>query len=59
MELDVGSGGLSGRSEVVSASAKRTWVPPAITLLPRLTELTLQSIPCGGEPGGGGGTVCP
>jgi hypothetical protein len=59
MKLEVGNGGVSGRSHVVSASAKRAWVSPAITVLPRLTELTLQSIPCGGEPGGGGGTVCP
>jgi hypothetical protein len=39
----------------------RPWVSPSIQLLPRLSELTLQSggIPGGGGTGGGGSTVVP
>jgi hypothetical protein len=39
---------------------KRKWVSPALTELPRLTDLTLQTgspIPGIGDPGGGGSTV--
>lgn len=42
--------------------AKRPWVSPVVSQLPRLTELTLQSpgpIPGGGGTGGGGSTVVP
>ena len=41
---------------------KRPWIRPAVTQLPKLSELTLQSptpIPGGGGPGGGGSTVVP
>jgi len=41
---------------------KRSWVAPSIEVLPRLSELTLQSpgpIPGGGGTGGGGSTVIP
>ena len=42
---------------------KKTWVPPQIVTLPRLSELTLQSgsvqVPCEGGSPGGGSTVCP
>ncbi|HEU0052154.1 MAG TPA: hypothetical protein VFQ39_03210 [Longimicrobium sp.] len=41
---------------------KRAWTAPALTPLPRLTELTLQTgggIPGGGGTGGGGSTVIP
>ena len=48
---------------VDSPAIKRAWIAPAITQLPRLSELTLQSvggdIPCGGGSPGGGSTVCP
>ena len=37
---------------------RRPWVAPVVTPLPRLTELTLQSIPGVDEgPGFGGGSV--
>ncbi len=42
------------------ARRKRPWVPPEVTELPRLTDLTLQTgSPIGGigDPGGGGSTV--
>ena len=42
--------------------ARRPWQSPAVTDLPRLTELTLATgpgIPGGGGPGGGGSTVIP
>jgi hypothetical protein len=49
--------------DATQPTAKSAWVTPAIVQLPRLSELTLQSvggdIPCGGGPGGGGSTVCP
>lgn len=49
--------------DATQPAAKSAWVTPAIVQLPRLSELTLQSvggdIPCGGGPGGGGSTVCP
>jgi hypothetical protein len=43
-----------------TAAPRRTWTAPAVTDLPRLTELTLQTgpfIPGGGGTGGGGSTV--
>ena len=41
-------------------SSRKTWIKPAVELLPRLSELTLQSpIPGGGGTGGGGSTVVP
>jgi len=43
-------------------SSKRAWITPNIEVLPRLSELTLQSptpIPGGGGTGGGGSTVVP
>jgi len=43
-------------------SSKRAWITPNIEVLPRLSELTLQSptpIPGGGGTGGGGSTVIP
>jgi hypothetical protein len=47
--------------EAVGVPEPRTWIPPAVETLPRLTELTLQSggIPGGGGTGGGGSTVTP
>ena len=42
--------------------ARRAWVSPQVTDLPRLTELTLQTgsgIPGGGSTAGGGSTVIP
>lgn len=45
-----------------AAEAKKPWVSPGVTELPRLSELTLQSpgpIPGGGGTGGGGSTVIP
>jgi hypothetical protein len=42
------------------AAARRAWVSPRVSDLPRLTELTLQTgpfIPGGGGTGGGGSTV--
>lgn len=45
-----------------TAEAKKPWVSPGVTELPRLSELTLQSpgpIPGGGGTGGGGSTVIP
>jgi hypothetical protein len=44
------------------APARRPWVRPAVTDLPRLTELTLATgpgIPGSGGTGGGGSTVVP
>jgi hypothetical protein len=39
---------------------KRPWLEPAVTQLPKLSDLTLQSpIPGGGGTGGGGSTVIP
>ena len=40
---------------------KNHWIPPKLTELPRLNEITLQSggIPGGGGTGGGGSTVVP
>jgi hypothetical protein len=41
-------------------AARRPWIAPAVTELPRLTELTLQTGPGilgGGNPNGGGSTV--
>lgn len=64
-------GASAGRGKLANSSAldttqqtaKSAWITPAIVQLPRLSELTLQSvggdIPCGGGPGGGGSTVCP
>jgi hypothetical protein len=49
------------RSRTTSAG-RRPWTAPALTPLPRLTELTLQTgggIPGGGGTGGGGSTVVP
>ncbi|HYW10127.1 MAG TPA: hypothetical protein VE913_24380 [Longimicrobium sp.] len=54
-------------SNVTNASStapqRRAWVAPEVRDLPRLTELTLQTvggaIPGGGSTGGGGGTVIP
>jgi hypothetical protein len=41
-----------------STPARRAWVPPTMTELPKLTELTLDSpINGGGGTGGGGSTV--
>lgn len=44
-----------------SDPARAEWITPAVTQLPRLSELTLQSgaIPGGGGTGGGGSTVVP
>lgn len=42
------------------STERRPWVPPAVTELPKLTDLTLQSddpIGGGGGTGGGGSTV--
>ena len=44
------------------SKSKRPWVSPELTELPRLTDLTLQTviglpIPGFGDPGGGGSTV--
>jgi hypothetical protein len=42
--------------------ARAPWVPPCVTDLPKLTELTLQTgspIDGGGGTGGGGSTVIP
>ena len=52
------------RAEVneVSGPAKSEWISPRLDILPRLSELTLQSaqpIPGGGGTGGGGSTVVP
>lgn len=45
-------------SDIPGPSARRAWVPPTITELPKLTELTLDSpIDGGGGTGGGGSTV--
>ena len=47
---------LQQRGELV----KRPWLEPAVTQLPKLSDLTLQSpIPGGGGTGGGGSTVIP
>lgn len=46
----------------VTRPAKSEWISPSIHVLPRLSELTLQSgtgIPGGGGTGGGGSTVVP
>jgi hypothetical protein len=46
--------------QAASHSERRPWVSPAVTELPKLTELTLQSgdpIGGGGDTGGGGSTV--
>ena len=63
MKSEDSGGGVpaANASEQVDGSGKvlREWVAPSLSILPRLTDLTLQSIPCGGELGGGGGTVCP
>lgn len=43
-----------------TSQSKRPWLPPEITELPRLTDLTLQTgspIGGGGATGGGGSTV--
>jgi len=56
--LDESSSAISS-SPAVKSDGRRPWVRPAVTQLPRLNQLTLQSIPCGGEPGGGGTGVCP
>jgi len=47
--------------EPAGSAESRTWIPPAIKELPRLSDLTLQSgqIPGGGGTGGGGSTVSP
>jgi hypothetical protein len=43
-----------------TAGSKRKWIAPALSQLPRLSDLTLQSpINGGGGPGGGGSTVVP
>lgn len=44
-----------------SKRSRQQWTVPAVKLLPRLNELTLQSgaIPGGGGTGGGGSTVIP
>ena len=44
------------------ARVRRAWVRPVAVVLPKLSELTLQSpgaIPGGGGTGGGGSTVIP
>jgi len=40
-------------------AAPAEWVTPSVTKLPPLSDLTLQSIPGGGDTGGGGSTVLP
>jgi hypothetical protein len=52
----------SNSAETPVAVARDAWQAPAITRLPRLTELTLATgggIPGGGGTGGGGSTVIP
>ena len=60
MKLEVSTNGThhenSAGDRSIEMINRKIWVSPAIVSLPRLTELTLQSIPCGGEPGS---TVCP
>jgi len=53
---------MSAAVSVRTAAARLPWQRPAVTELPRLTELTLTTgptIPGGGGPGGGGSTVIP
>lgn len=51
---------MTDRAPAAPSAPRRTWTAPAVTDLPRLTELTLQTgpfIPGGGGTGGGGSTV--
>ena len=59
-----GSSSKTSASEAAKTpgSDRRPWSPPALELLPKLSDLTLQSpggIPGGGGTGGGGSTVIP
>jgi hypothetical protein len=52
----------STHHESSDAVTRKPWVSPGVTVLPRLSEITLQSpgpIPGGGGTGGGGSTVIP
>jgi hypothetical protein len=52
----------AGDSPASAPRARRAWIHPQVTDLPRLTELTLLTgpgIPGGGGTGGGGSVVIP
>ncbi len=57
MHNDPGAQPDAPESSPEQATTKRAWTAPAVTELPRLTELTLQSITGDGDTGGGGSTV--
>lgn len=59
MRNDLPSGSENAETCAPPAAPKKPWVQPAVTDLPRLTDLTLQTGSPVGDPVGGGSSVFP
>jgi hypothetical protein len=56
---DLPQGSENDATYATPVAQKKRWVEPAVTDLPRLTDLTLQTGSPVGDPAGGGSSVFP